>query len=415
VTSARDPSFAARALGFAAETVAEHVLQVRGADWQIASLHQWTVAARRLARRQLDRRSTILRAAIRGAAGLAIAVGLATALEVQHAFWVVLGALSVLRSSAVGTGATAVRAVLGTAFGVAISAAVLLGLGSNPEVLWTLLPVTVLLAGIAPVAISFTAGQAAFTLVVVVLFSIIAPGGLDVGLIRIEDVALGCAVSVLVGVLFWPRGAAVQLGLALDDAYGAASDRVRGLVHTLTGRPTPDGKERALAARQRLDLAFRQYLAEPGVKPVALDDVAALAGAATRLRLVADSLEELSARDVHAPSLPADLAAAGADLRAVADGVDLWFRTLGDLLSGRRTTVPAADPADSQLPEDVLGHLRAGLSGADPAAAKHALLLLWSAQHLDSLRRVEPDLVSAAATIAALRRGPAARLIGAPS
>ena len=275
-----------------------------------------------------------------------------------------------------------------------------------------LLPVTILIAAIAPVAISFVAGQAGFTLVVVVLFSIIAPGGLDVGLIRIEDVALGCAVSVVVGALFWPHGAAVALGIALDDAYGAASDRVRALVHTLTGRPSPDGKDRALAARQRLDNAFRGFLAEPGAKRIGMDDVAALAAAATRLRLVADSLEELATQDVHVP-LPDDLLAAGAELRAVADGVDLWYRTLGDLLAGRRTTVPSADPPDSQLPDDVVGHLRTGLDEADAAAAKHALLLLWSAQHLDSLRRVEPDLVEAAGTIAALRRRPTARLLQA--
>jgi hypothetical protein len=408
VTSAQDPSFAARALGFGAQTVAEHVLQVRGAAWRPESLRRWSAAAGELTRQQLDRRSAILRSAVRGAAGLAVAVGLATALEVQHSFWVVLGALSVLRSSAVGTGVTAVRAVVGTAFGVLIGAAVLLGLGSNPVVLWTLLPVTILVAAIAP---TFAAGQAGFTLVVVVLFTILSPGGLDVGLIRIEDVALGCAVSVGVGALFWPRGAAVSLGLALDDAYGAASDRVRGLVHTLTGRPSPDQKERALAARQRLDLAFRQFLAEPGTKRPGIDEVAALAGAATRLRLVADSLEELCARDVHG-TLPPDLVAAGAELRAVADGVDLWYRTLGDLLAGRRATVPPADPPDSQLPDDVVGHLRSGLHVADPAATKHALLLLWSAQHLDSLRRAEPDLTNAAAEIAALRRRLAGRMLG---
>ena len=339
-------------------------------------------------------------------------MGLSTALEAQHSFWVVLGTLSVLRSSAIGTGATALRAVLGTALGVLIGAAVLIGLGNDPAVLWTLFPLTVFLAAIAPVAISFAAGQAGFTLLVVVLFSIIAPGGLDVGLIRIEDVALGCVVSVVVGALFWPRGAAITLGFALDDAYGAASDRVRGLVHTLTGRPTPEDRERALAARQRLDLAFRQFLAEPGVKRVGLDDVAALAGAATRLRLVADSLAELCARHPGG-SLPGDLATAGAELRAVADGVDLWYRTLGDLLAGRRGSVPAADPPESQLPEDVIGHLRTGLAGADTATAKHALLLLWSAQHLDSLRRAEPDLVDAADAVAALRRGPAARLVSA--
>ena len=168
----------------------------------------------------------------------------------------------------------------------------------------------------------------------------------------------------------------MALGTALDDAYGAASDRVRAIVHTVTGRPSAGQKDRALAARQRLDDAFRQFLAEPGAKRVGMDDVAALAGAATRLRLVADSLEELCAQDVHGP-LPADLIEAGAELRAVADGVDLWYRTLGDLLAGRRTTVPTADPPDSQLPGDIIGHLRSGLDEADAAAAKHALLLLW--------------------------------------
>jgi hypothetical protein len=244
-----------------------------------------------------------------------------------------------------------------------------------------------------------------------VLFTIIAPAGLDVGIIRIEDVALGCAVSVVVGALFWPRGAAVAFGTALDDAYAAASDRVRAIVHTLTGRPTPDGRERALAARQRLDYAFRQFLAEPGAKRVSIDDVAALAGAATRLRLVGDSLDELCSKAVRVP-LPPDLTEAGAELRAVSDGVDLWYRTLGDLLTGRRSTVPAPDPPDSQLPGHLVGHLRTGLDGADAAAGRQALLLLWGAQHLDSLRRVEPDLTAAAAAIAQLRRRPGAGLVG---
>jgi len=52
--------------------------------------------------------------------------------------------------------------------------------------------------------ISFAAGQAGFTLVVVILFNIIEPTGWRVGLTRIEDVAIGCGVSIVVGLLFWP-------------------------------------------------------------------------------------------------------------------------------------------------------------------------------------------------------------------
>ena len=45
--------------------------------------------------------------------------------------------------------------------------------------LWALLPVVVLIAGLAPAAISFAAGQAAFTLTLLILFNLLAPAGLE--------------------------------------------------------------------------------------------------------------------------------------------------------------------------------------------------------------------------------------------
>src|SRR5262249_26770158 len=59
-------------------------------------------------------RSVWLRNSLRGAAALAVAVAVARMTGVSHAFWVALGTLSVLRSNALGTGATALRAVAGT-------------------------------------------------------------------------------------------------------------------------------------------------------------------------------------------------------------------------------------------------------------------------------------------------------------
>ena len=102
--------------------------------------------------------------------------------------------------------------------------------GSNTTVLWFLLPPAVLFTGLAPAAVSFAAGQAAFTLSILILFNIIQPSGWPVGLVRIEDVAIGCAVSVVVGLLFWPRGAGSALGQALAEAVSTApatSRRVR--------------------------------------------------------------------------------------------------------------------------------------------------------------------------------------------
>ena len=140
----------------------------------------------------------------------------------EHGFWVVLGTLSVLLSNAVGTGATALRAIGGTARRVRR------GLGHHDRGGWPYRHALgapplgrAAFEGVAPSMISFAAGQAGFTLVVIILFNIIEPVGWRVGLTRIEDVAIGCGVSIVVG-CFWPRchGCA---GRALSDAFVASS------------------------------------------------------------------------------------------------------------------------------------------------------------------------------------------------
>src|ERR1700693_2650328 len=174
------------------------------------------------------------RTSVRGAIGLALAVAVIEVIDVQHGFWVVLGTLSVLRSSALGTGATVVRAVGGTALGVVVGSVIMVGVGDHTDLLWALLPLAVLISGIAPSMISFVAGQAAFTLLVVILFNIIQPTGWRVGLTRIEDVAIGCGVSLVVGFLFWPRGATAALGRALSDAFVASSGYLADAVDRLS-------------------------------------------------------------------------------------------------------------------------------------------------------------------------------------
>ena len=62
--------------------------------------------------------------------------------------------------------------------GFVVGAALLALIGTDTTLLWVLLPVAILFAGVAPAAISFAAGQAAFTLTLVILFNIIAAGRL---------------------------------------------------------------------------------------------------------------------------------------------------------------------------------------------------------------------------------------------
>jgi hypothetical protein len=163
---------------------------------------------------------------IRGAVALAVAVGVADLTTVQHGFWVVLGTLSVLRTNASATGATALRALAGTAVGFVIGGALVVAIGGDQTALWIVFPFAVLVAAYSPGTAPFAVGQAAFTVMIAVLFNLIVPVGWKVGVVRIEDVALGCAVSVVIGTLFWPRGVASVVGDDLADAFRAGAERI---------------------------------------------------------------------------------------------------------------------------------------------------------------------------------------------
>ena len=229
---------------------------------------------------------------VRGAVALAAAVAIADGTNVQHGFWVVLGALSVLRTSAASTGATALRALSGTVAGFAVGAALLLVIGHHASVLWVVLPIAVLVAAYAPGTAPFAVGQAAFTVTIAVLYNLIAPVGWKVGELRVEDVAIGVAVSAVVGVFFWPRGVTAVVAKDLADAFHSGGVYlVQATAWALGIRSErPDGAARAAAAGNRLDDALRGLLSEQGTKRVPKDDLWRLEGAALRLRLVAYAL-----------------------------------------------------------------------------------------------------------------------------
>ncbi len=340
---------------------------------------------------------------MRGAIALGLAVLVAKLTGVQHSFWVVFGALSVLRSNALSTGQNVVRALIGTMIGFAIGAALVSVIGTDTTVLWILLPIVVLFAGFAPAAISFAAGQAAFTLTLFILFNIIAPVGWHIGLVRIEDVALGCAVSVAVGVLFWPRGAGAALGRALADAYADSARYLAGAVdfgmaRCDEGTPSRDAPideaMRAASASRRLDDAFRGYLAERGPKRIPLGDVTTLVTGASGLRLAGDAVLDLWERDERADG---DRAAAREAILARTAHVVNWYDDFAlSLNRGGEVPEPMApeDPADRRL-VDAVGH---DLRTADGRATVTAARMIWTRDHLDAARRLQDVLVTPART-----------------
>jgi uncharacterized membrane protein YccC len=263
------------------------------AERRVASIH----GAIGVLVRHASFRSVWFLNSLRGSLALAVAVLVADVSGVQHGFWVVLGTLSVLRTNAASTESTALRALGGTVVGFVAGALLLLGIGTSTPALWTALPIALAVAAYAPGTLPFAFGQAAFTVVVVVLFNLLQPAGWKVGLLRIEDVAIGCLVSLVVGVLFWPRGASGIVGDDLADAFRRGADYLTQAVDWALGtRPEPpDAGAAAVTAGIRLDEALRGFLAEQGAKRVSKEELWMLVMATMRLRLTAYSLAGLQA------------------------------------------------------------------------------------------------------------------------
>ena len=376
---------------------------------------------------------------LRASVALAAAVLVADVSGVQHGFWVVLGTLSVLRTSASSTEGTALRALGGTVIGFVIGALLLLGIGTSTPALWVALPIAIAVAAYAPGTLPFTFGQAAFTVVIVVLFNLLVPAGWRVGLLRIEDVAIGCAVSLLVGVLFWPRGAASVVGDDLADAFRVGAAYLTESVQWALGtrQDAPDAGPAAVTAGIRLDEALRGFLAEQGAKHLSKPDLWMLVMATMRLRLTAYSLagmqEPVHARQHHRQGLAyakGVLTEATAELAAFYERIavlvgrpmahEVLLPVSVPTFSGLNGTTPAADPSreDVSAVVQVGAALGAAATDGDDSepdddadlvriiTTSHHPHLLWVHEHLQHLSSHAQAITEPATHVAEQRRMP---------
>ena len=409
-----DPAFHARALGIATVMVADTALEAAGAC-PVGSRNDDRVRADRprqiiqSLRSHLSSRSVWFRNALRGAVGLAVAVAIVEVTNVEHGFWVVLGTLSVLRSSALGTGSTALRAIGGTAAGFVIGSAIMVAVGGHSLILWLLLPIAVLVAGTAPSLISFAAGQAGFTLFVVILFNIIAPAGWRVGLTRIEDVTIGCAVSVVVGLLFWPRGATAALGHALSDAFDTASRFLADVVDRLTlpdrEVDTMPASRNAASANLRLDDAFREFLGERGAKVVPVETIADLFTGANRIQMAAVTMASLPPVAVGEGSQLESVAVAGAVLRDAFALSHRWYAEFAELLADRRDRLDAPPEPDATLRHVLKDAYGDAIDTRRDDQARVVFRMIWADEVLQAQQQIQSQLAGAAETFVHMRRG----------
>ena len=208
----------------------------------------------------------------------ALAVLVVNITGVEHGFWVLLGVISILRFDAVGTRRFALQAVVGTIVGVGRRPWSSSFLVDRPWVLWVLLPTTsssrrgrprpsTTPSARPPSPRSSSSPSPSWSW----------PPQLSTGLIRIEDIALGAAVALVVGLLMWPRGAVGYLRRELAEAIRAAGAYMSAALGSFAGPIARRGAGRlrphAVGDRRESerDLRHRAHAAWPRRGPAPVD------------------------------------------------------------------------------------------------------------------------------------------------
>ncbi len=363
------------------------------ADPQFSSASLGFARVRAVVGTHFDTGGVIFRNALRSATAFALGVLVAKIVPTGHGFWVVLGVAAVLRTSAASTTVTAVQALSGNLIGFLAAAAVVLSLGDSPARLEWLIPPLVFFAAYSGGIWGISVGQMAFTVMVVVLFSVVKPAGLEVDIARVETVALGAVCAAVVGFLMWPRGARAQLGRTMAEVYQAAAD---ALDAALTG---DERKRRAAggalqAARHRGRAAFITALSERGEKLDVPEWASLQRPPAMALSLLQDLLPEFPKSKLAPFETAAN--AVRAQGKAATRRLDLIAETL--------TSAQGAKPERPALParktvEQELRTCLAACFGKDRSALTPTLdLIAWS----DWLSQLDDSIDEAADSIASV-------------
>jgi uncharacterized membrane protein YccC len=312
--------------------------------------------------------------------------------------------MSVLRSNALATGRTTVEALLGTLLGFAFGGLFTLLFARDPGVLWAALPVAVFLAAYTPSALSFVAGQAAFTVLMLVFFNLLTPVGWRVGLVRIEDLAVGSAIGVAAGALLWPRGARADFAHSLSRLYrrvavhlSEAIDLALGHGHVEAVSATRAQVKRATEATAE---SFDQLLRESSSGQLAVDVAAFAVAAADHAMIVADSFQVLVDMGYVAGDCGDEVQRVDRQGAAL---VASWFM-LAERIEGVRAvrTVPLQGEELRQAALSCLGAWR----GESSQHGQAAIALAWAREWIEQLGTLVRDLEEPAAEVAASAAAP---------
>jgi uncharacterized membrane protein YccC len=346
----------------------------------------------RTIRTHLEPQSAVLHNSLRLAVGLALSVLLARTLGLSHAFWVVLGTLQVLRTNALGTGRTTVQAIAGSVLGFAVGGLFIVLAGNSPALMWAALPVTIFLAAYAATTVGFLVSQAAFNVNLIVIFNLISPAGWQIGLVRIEDVAIGAAVSVAAGVLLWPRGARRELSRSVASFYRATAAYLESAFDSLlgfaAGAEAEPLRRQAVRERDRAGEALYLLLSEQTARHLDANTAVAIVAAGNRGMLAGDAMTVVASEfGHHVRGCPDGAAALRLEVRAL----------LARLIGLGERLAPDGQATGSDEPASAAALRAAALAclyrwEKDPGAGRDALAVVIAREWALNLARLEADL-----------------------
>jgi hypothetical protein len=243
--------------------------------------------------------------------------------------------------------------------------------------------------------VHFVVGQAAFSMLVVVLFNILAPIDLQIGLVRVEDAALGVTVSTLVGLMLWPRGARGQLRSALATLYEAGASSLaasfRSMLSTQVEPPEAVRAAEELAHTEviRAEEVFEQFLNERSSEVPPVEVWAMLLNGGKGFLVIGEVVDWLAKHGYVA----ADTGTPATTLGSLAsEAIANISRLAEEIRGGRSLRVTVRRDVSKELRRAALASLsEPGVTGS-PQALRAAIGLVSTADWLGQLDVLLRDL-----------------------
>ena len=304
---------------------------------------------------QVTLRSPWMRAALRTGVALALATLVVEIVGLAHGFWVLLGVIATLRVDGLSTLRTSLLAVAGTFAGALLGYVLLVTEATHPALMWISFVLVIFLAVYTQATTAYVIGQAAFSLFVIVAFSVINwPPQIRTVDERFIDIVVGAAISVLVALLLWPRGVGAGLLGNVTDAIQRGctllTHAVEDFLHgpgRVTAAELTEMSSSFARSREVVEVSLSSRA------PDAIERARAWEGVIDNIRTLTVSAHLIAGWSGDGPPIATTVPALEAPIQADLDSaIAAWQGTIRKI-DGEPVTTAAREPASIAVIEQV--------------------------------------------------------------